>query len=337
MGKIDITGSIINKNYNHDYYEKIFKESSTNNNSDNGDFAIVLDNLGNVINTNNDFIIESISPLSLYGYEHSMALFLLAKVKSGKLFTLMSIYETENEEEEKFIKECIPFYNDGSTNGDSLFRKLVDNTIIDTLPIYLSDFNIMTEDGQLNNNTKRFYMKAKRLINNKEFENRFYLSPNIAISLLFIENYILEGIKNNHDITLATTFGHRVIDEVSIFNVGKVDSIVSLAPIDKKNNVAIMFKMIQCTPEGNKESLYLLSAYHTSCKLDKKKITTTIESMNEQYLHDANQYISDFFFNTNINGNGYTIHCAKNINNNYKIFILDSATSTYLTHLVATL
>jgi hypothetical protein len=296
---------------------------------------------GYIIN-DDDKIIQSITPLSLYCSENNdkkkgvgskIILIFLAQAKTGKLFTLNTVYQVETEEEYKFAKMNIPFFNDRNNYSDEYSRQNIDAMLKNTLPAFVSSLDVTTDDI-LNNNIESLNLTVAYKNEMEINTMTFTISPAIFCCIKFTEAYIRECILNNHDIIMSSAHGF-INTPISLFTVDTVDNIISMAKVDKKSkDITVLVRVMYYVEKGVKEALSLLFTTNPGVKFEKGKFNTTIAKINESYMEDSDQYLTELMFDTRINDKAYTCYLAQNKNKYYKLFLLDTKAQTDLTTLV---
>lgn len=287
-----------------------------------------------------DQIIDSITPLSLYctdagkkGVGAKIILIFLAKAKSGKLFTLNTVYQIEKEEEYKFAKMNIPFFNDRNNYNDEYSRQNIDAMLKNTLPAFVTDLEVVS-DSILNNDTE--YFKINGVYGNMDCSTTliFSMRPAIFTCIKFTESYIKECILNNHDIIMSSAHGFSNT-LINLFVVDSVDSVISMAKVDRKTkDVTVLARVMYYVEKGVKEASSLLFTTNPGIKFEKSKFNTTIQKINESYMEDSDQYLTELMFDTRINDKAYTCYLAQNKNKNYRLFLLDTTAQTDLSKMV---
>ena len=280
--------------------------------------------------SDDDYIITAIAPVSLFDFTDEnragLDMTYLCKVKSGKLVTIHSFFCFENEDEFEFARNNISFYiNNRLGPNENYTLWTIGGILIDTLPAYLSDFEVKSE-----NNNSSFSIDATYNDNEENKHVKFSFSSNIMASILFMESYLKDCVVNNHDYNIAASVGSGKLPDTEIITVESMDTEnIKLADLSK-NNIAILYNIQVSIPDKNDKVPYsLLALYSVNNKLDRKLFDLNVKTINEIITSDSESlYLSEFYFSATIDGNPYTIYYARNNKtNSYKIFFLSKAIS----------
>lgn len=277
-----------------------------------------------------DFIIVAATPLSLSVNKtekgNIATLAWLCKSKSSKLFTFCTNYLLETDEEIEELEE-LPFHD-----KDKFISQLVANDMLmRELPSFVSDMQFSSTVDKLKEN-KQFTIQGTSVSKSGIGQiATFTVSNDIFASFVFVDNYIYDNIINNYELTLSISNIAIEKEKVSdIFVISNINSIISMAGIDKKSNsIALTIKVINIDKEINT----LLCPFNIGVKFDKKKFKgITTKDLEDSFGSDADQFIHVFIATTRIKNldKEYLIIKAINKNKESKLFFLDNDIRTQL-------
>lgn len=233
----------------------------------------------------------------------------LCKCIDDKLFCLSTTYVLENDHDADFIA-MLPF-------TDSRYfvnYKLTSDLLMSSLPSYLTDMNFQfTSIGGF-----IFCYAVDMTCNKDERLKTIQVNADTFASLMFIDNYMVDGIINNGDLHSALMTGANDKSDVRIFNVnrlGKID--LALVKHKKENHIVanmILFSDIE-------EQIKLVSIFNIGRTKVKNK---EIKKANfEDFIKKADKYtyIHRFMFYYNEKEDNkveesYTYVKAENSNGN---------------------
>lgn len=291
--------------YNQDYYEEK-KEGEEKKEIAGLSVPSAID-ISKFMKTDDDKIIKSITPLAMYNYKVSYhdytQLSFLAKNATGKIFIINCIFDTIFEGDDtivEFAKEHISFFED-KNYLDNRSRELVNKMLIQSLPNYYTNLDIMFKDD-------KFSMEV--IVGDGVYENKEELVFDAPImnTIKFTVAYITDCVLNNHDIVLSNYYGFIDI-ETSLYKIKNVVDIVNLAPLnEEKTAIAIMLKI---TDENDKESFLLFVANYINDKI-KSKLNSTMEDITSMFRNNSDYWLADFFYSTKLNDDDYIVYSAKN-------------------------
>ncbi len=238
----------------------------------------------------------------------------------AELMILGKNYIIESKEQNDLI-EALPFYNDDKFES----YKVATGLLCRTMGCYLSDLNltavnITTEPYNwlhnvdstnanefFNSGNGQFMIESKNIFNNED--GKFIASPYIADCIKFIDSYIYGGIKNEHDLTLASILpveksgedgkGFIKPPKEDIFLVDNIEDIVSMAPaVTKKQkkditSIGVVLKISNFVSTTEKNIAYILIPFDSEEGYGIKKFKgKTIDDIMEEYYGDSDQYVS---------------------------------------------
>jgi len=305
--------------YNQNYYDNKEKSSDTEEKQIAGlNIPSDLD-VNKFIKSDDDKIIKSITPLTLYNYKVSyhdyVQLSYLVKNATGKIFIISTIYDAVYEGDDKildFIKNHVSFYDD-KQYIDNKSRELVNKTLINTLPNFYFDGNI----DFVGENT--FSINA--VVGDGIYENEVQFTFDIAIAntIKFTQVYISECTLNNHDIVLCNIHGSNDT-EMNLFIVDKVLDIINIATVnEQKTAISIMLKVAD--KEGNESFVLFLCNYVNNKILS--KVNSTLDDISNMYNNNEDYWLAEFFYSTKIGDDGCVIYSTKNNKCKYTTFIFN--------------
>lgn len=241
----------------------------------------------------------------------------LCKDNNDELFILNTNYVIESLEDDEMLKTMI-IHNTRMFVGTTL----VTSILVDSLKSYTTDFEMKKENSDI---TMSAITSDKKYITLK-------LSENIFASMKMMDSFILEGITNPHDISLASISAFtNDNDSIEFVEISKIESIVNISKISK-NDIGVIFRVAL-----SDEVVSLLVPFRVEFNIKRKKFKgLSMDKIQETYMSDDNQYVNEFCFNfkfSNIDKDYFCIK-GKNKNNISKLFLLDSTTVIELKNLI---
>lgn len=302
--------------YNQDYYEE--KKEGEDKKEIAGLSVPSAIDISKFMKTDDDKIIKSITPLAMYNYKVSYhdytQLSFLAKNATGKIFIINCIFDTIFEGDDKiveFAKEYISFFED-KNYLDNKSRELVNKMLIQSLPNYYTNLDIMFKDN-------KFSMEV--VVGDGVYENKEELVFDAPImnTIKFTVAYITDCVLNNHDIVLSNYYGFTDV-ETSLYKIKNVVDIVNIAPLnEEKTAIAIMLKI---TDENDKESFLLFIANYINDKI-KSKLNSTMENITSMFNNNSDYWLANFFYSTKLNDDDYIVYSAKNNEGKYTTYLFN--------------
>ena len=293
------------------------------------------------------------SVIEAYG-KHVATIYFLCKNKDNNLFVLMRNYILDSEEEILSI-QALPFAQDDDIDFAS--RKIVNNMLNTCLDTYVIDMKFHVDEGFDKIANPDVWLEANKLSTKEEVKIK--MTADIFSCIAFIDSYIFEGIDNEHDLTLATVAGSKVIDSsVDFFIVDKIESIVSMAPAEVKvkrkglaklfglkkvkydTTLGIVLKVSKYINNNEREVAQILTPFDVGVQFDESKFRgNTIDNIQDKYYGDSDQFVGTLMI-TNIRLYGidkeYMIIRGKTKDKKVRLFLFDSSTQQELRHLIDT-
>ena len=256
----------------------------------------------------------------------------LCKSITDKLFVLTTSYLVEDAEEHEILLE-IPF----AENNKFVGARVSDNMMMSAIPNFITDMEFMI-DGSKVDAKKDLYINAVRITNKgPKYCTRFKVSNELFASLKFADNYIMDLIVNNHDISLASVSAGKLDrteeNTTELFVVDRLDSIVAMAPIPTKKRFeqpeyfAVAFKGTRYLSKDETESATVMSVFNIDKKFKKSKFKgNTFEKLQDTYMKDFDRYTGSLIFMNRFRDYDKEFMCIKSKNKDglTKIFMLDS-------------
>lgn len=328
---------------------------------------VTADNKDNVV------FIDSIVPLGISkriitkdGKDINIAtLTFLIHGSLSELMILGKNYIIESKEQNDLI-EALPFYNDDKFES----YKVSTGLLCRTLESHISDLDLTAVNitNELydwlhivdNSNTSEFFNSGhgKFMIESKNIDNnedgKFIITPYIADCIKFIDSYIYGGIKNEHDLTLASVLpvekptenglGFVACPEENIFLVDNIEDIVSMAPaITKKQkkditSIGVVLKVSNFVSTSEKNIAYILIPFDSEEGYGIKKFKgKSIDDIMKEYYGDSDQYVSRLMIDdVRIGGldKEYMMIKGCTKDEKYTMFLLDKAAKEKLINMI---
>ena len=279
-------------------------------------------------------------------------IYFLCKDGDDKLFILMRNYIL-NSEEDKMSILALPFYHDYDEEFAS--GKIVNSLLNQCLDTYVSGMEFSVDDSFKKVSNPSVYLKASSISTKEEVVIK--MTADIFSCMSFIDSYIFDKVDNEHDLTLATVAGSKVLDtSVEFFVVDKIESIVSMAPVEvhvkrkglaklfgtknKKYNttLGIVLKVSRYISNNEREIVHILTPFDVGVEYDESKFRgNTIDNIQSNYYGDSDQYVGTLMI-SNIRLLGvdkeYMVIRGKSKDKRVKIFLFDSSVQQELKSLI---
>lgn len=289
--------------------------------------------------------------MNAYGKEVG-TIYFLCKDGNDKLFILMRNFILNGEEDMMTIWS-LPFYHDYDEEFAS--GKIVNSLLNQCLDTYVTsmEFSVDNEFKKVSNPS--VYLKASNVSTKEEVNIK--MTADIFSCMAFIDSYVFDGVDNEHDLTLATVAGSKVLDtNIEFFVVDKIESIVSMAPAEvhvkrkgfaklfgTKNKkydttLGIVLKVSKYISNDEREIAHILTPFDVGVEYDESKFRgNTIDKIQSDYYGDADQYVGTLMI-TKVRLLGvdkeYMIIRGKTKDKRVKLFLFDSAAQQELKFLI---
>ena len=279
-------------------------------------------------------------------------IYFLCKDGDDKLFILMRNYIL-NSEEDKMSILALPFYHDYDEEFAS--GKIVNSLLNQCLDTYVSGMEFSVDDSFKNISNPSVYLKASSISTKEEVVIK--MTAYIFSCISFIDSYVFDKVDNDHDLTLATVAGSKVLDtSVEFFVVDRIESIVSMAPAEvhvkrkglaklfgtkkKKYNttLGVVLKVSRYISNDQREIAHILTPFDIGVEYDESKFRgNTIDNIQNNYYGDSDQYVGTLMI-SNIRLLGvdkeYMVIRGKSKDKIVKIFLFDSSVQQELKSLI---
>ena len=279
-------------------------------------------------------------------------IYFLCKDGDDKLFIIMRNYILDSEEDKMSILD-LPFYHDYDEEFAS--GKIVNSLLNQCLDTYVSGMEFSVDDSFKKSSNPSVYLKASSISTKEEVTIK--MTADIFSCMAFIDSYIFDKVDNEHDLTLATVAGSKLIDTfVDFFVVDKIESIISMAPAEvhvkrkglaklfgaknKKYNttLGIVLKVSRYISNDEREIAHILTPFDVGVEYDESKFRgNTIDNIQNNYYGDSDQYVGTLMI-SNIRLLGvdkeYMVIRGKSKDKRVKIFLFDSSVQQELKSLI---
>lgn len=279
-------------------------------------------------------------------------IYFLCKDGDDKLFILMRNYIL-NSEEDKMSIWALPFYHDYDEEFAS--GKIVNSLLNQCLDTYVSGMEFSVDDSFKKVSNPSVYLKASSISTKEEVIIK--MTADIFSCMSFIDSYVFDKVDNEHDLTLATVAGSKVLDtSVEFFVVDKIESIVSMAPAEvhvkrkgfaklfgtknKKYNttLGIVLKVSRYISNNEREIVHILTPFDVGVEYDESKFRgNTIDNIQSNYYGDSDQYVGTLMIpSVRLLGvdKEYMVIRGKSKDKRVKIFLFDSSVQQELKSLI---
>lgn len=278
----------------------------------------------------------------------------LCRDTNDKLFVLNRNFILDNEEDEDAIN-LLPFAADDEFDFAS--RKIVTHSLNAYLDAYISDFKFTVDTGYEKDPNPLVWLMGTNLKTRTEMKIK--MPADIFACIGFIDSYIFEGIINDHDLTLATVAGSKVLDTpAEFFLVDKIDSIVAMAgaeveapqekgikglfskhkKIQHSTTIGVVLKLLKYISNDEKEIAFALVPFDMGVEYEASKFRgKTIDDIQSTYYGDADQYVSTLLINSiRLYGvdKEYMVIRGKTKDMKVRLFLLDASLQEELKHLI---
>jgi len=303
------------------------------------------------------------SPYNIFKYGEvpnmSATISFICRTVDNELITLNKSYKITTDEQEMFL-ECTGLLEDDE--ADFIGKRILTRTLINYLPTYNSNLEFETEEDFDKSEDPHFVLKNCREGSSLALAT-IRMSSNIASTIMFVDSYLTDDVINDHDFMLATTVGSKVEESpAEIFVVDHIDSIVAMAGAEVdyeessnffkrifnkifrrgKNKavydttIGLVAKVSRFKDKDTKENYFVLIPFNIGVSFPEEKFRgKTIQSIQNEYFGDADQYVSTLTIpTTHIFGvdKDYMILRAKNKDKKLKIFLIDNSVKEELIH-----
>ena len=260
----------------------------------------------------------------------------LCRDEFNGLFIISRVF-CVNDELEELAFESLPF---SSFDSDCITQKIERYWLNCHLPRYTTNFQFYSTDDY-----SQIYTYGIRASTGKKYKIK--MSNEVFMGLLYLDKYPLEDDSDNeHDLSLAILNTSKALkQDAEFYKINKVE-ILEMADatcqeepttfFDKLKNkfsrnelvstdIAVKFRLYNYNnPE---ESIQLLAPFDVGVVFDDEKYKgTTLESIQENYLKDADQYVANLtVFEAKLYGvdKTYMIIRGENKNKEVKLFLID--------------
>ena len=282
----------------------------------------------------------------------------ICRTVDDKLVTLNKTYHIPSADREEFLEDTGMMEDD---DLDFIGKRILTRSLINYLPVYNSDLTLETEENFDKVEDPHFIIKAIEGSTREEVKLR--VSADTGSAIKFIDSYLVDDVINDHDLQLATTVGSKVSEfPADIFVVDHVDSIVAMAgavvDYDESANffkrifnkifrrkksksiydttVGLVAKVSRFKDKDTKENYFVLIPFDIGVSFPEEKFRgKTIQSIQEEYFGDADQYVSTLTIPlTHIKGvdKDFMVLRAKNKDKKLKLFLIDNSVKEELIH-----
>ena len=279
-------------------------------------------------------------------------IYFLCKDGDDKLFILMRNYIL-NSEEDKMSIWALPFYHDYDEEFAS--GKILNSLLNQCLDTYVSGMEFSVDDSFKKISNPSVYLKASSISTKEKVVIK--MTADIFSCMSFIDSYVFDKVDNEHDLTLATVAGSKVLDtSVEFFVVDKIESIVSMAPAEvhvkrkglaklfgtknKKYNttLGIVLKVSRYISNNEREIVHILTPFDVGVEYDESKFRgNTIDNIQSNYYGDSDQYVGTLMISSvRLLGvdKEYMVIRGKSKDKRVKIFLFDSSVQQELKSLI---
>ena len=279
-------------------------------------------------------------------------IYFLCKDGYDKLFILMRNYILNREEDKMNIWD-LPFYHDYDEEFAS--GKIVNSLLNQCLDTYVSGMEFSVDDSFKNSPNPSVYLKASSISTKEEVTIK--MTADVFSCMAFIDSYIFDKVDNEHDLTLATVAGSKVLDtSVEFFVVDRIESIVSMAPAEvhvkrkglaklfgtkkKKYNttLGVVLKVSRYISNDQREIANILTPFDIGVEYDESKFRgNTIDNIQSNYYGDSDQYVGTLMISSvRLLGvdKEYMVIRGKSKDKIVKIFLFDSSVQQELKSLI---
>jgi hypothetical protein len=275
------------------------------------------------------------------------------KTYPNKLAIICKNYLGKHEEDVETC-EVMPFFID----DEFISRKICDHLLFENIPRIITEFDFIADSfiasGESDSVNFKGHLLTEYMIPDQKDDILMDVSLEQFASLAFIDSYIVNGDMNEYDLSLATAVGSKIPDKVSkFFVIDDIVSIVSMCKAEKKSknifknifckkenntSIGLVFKAMRYKNANERETVSLLTPFNLEVSLpDKKFKGDTVESLEEKYYGDADQYVSTLLVeNIRLQGvdKEYMMIRGKNKNMDVYVFLLDASITDKLTKLI---
>ena len=291
-----------------------------------------FDEEGNVIvneGTNiKNINISQVTPMTIFtskspsNQDIGVLVFLCKDQQNDCAFNLIANYIIENEEQKKII-ESNPIHD----NNNYISKRLASNMIISAIPSYITDMKFYHDFNTINPNEKFFMYGVPNKSDSKEVY-KINMTADIFSSIAFMDDFLASDSHNIHDLQIATIAGYKQsASVVPVIFVDTIDSIISLASDKETSQMLVVFKVLEFTNSNSKNVYKILTAFDFGKKYPKKKFRgNTLQSLEDQYGNDTDQYLSNYMIDCRLENTGkeYLAIKAKNKDGICKLFFFDN-------------
>ena len=279
-------------------------------------------------------------------------IYFLCKDGDDKLFILMRNYILNREEDKMNIWD-LPFYHDYDEEFAS--GKIVNSLLNQCLDTYVSGMEFSVDDSFKNSPNPSVYLKTSNISTKEEVTIK--MTADVFSCMAFVDSYIFDKVDNEHDLTLATVAGSKVLDtSVEFFVIDRIESIVSMAPAEvhvkrkglaklfgtkkKKYNttLGVVLKVSRYISNDEREIVHILTPFDVGVEYDESKFRgNTIDNIQNNYYGDSDQYVGTLMISSvRLLGvdKEYMVIRGKSKDKIVKIFLFDSSVQQELKSLI---
>jgi hypothetical protein len=248
----------------------------------------------------------------------------LCKNEEDELIVLYTNYFVESDME-KDILESLPIHDKDNFLSTRLSCSMIIGDATRKNNVYFVDLEFSI-DSPIKSNCNDFKLTAKKV--DSEEKILFHVTAELFASMKFIDNYIMNTIVNNYELSLSVVNGANVPENnTELFLIDSIDSVLSMAQYEKKStNLLIIFNAIHYIDKDEKELVSILAPFDVGLKFNKDKFRgVTTKNIEDDYMEEADQYTSSFIINCRFKNldKEYMIIKAYNKNKTTKLFLLD--------------
>lgn len=284
----------------------------------------------------------SATPITIVDHEvngrYISTLAFLCRDMNDNLITLCRNFELDDKEEQELL-DVIPFHNN---NANFINEKMNYMNLTKYLPSYMSDFKFYVEEGYNVDNNPIVYTYATQFGDMNKDKIRINIDAEVYAAINFIDSYVFDGIENEYDLNLAVSVGYKNDHVAKFFLVDSIEDVISIAPTVRQpkgikklfkkaeigTGIALVIKINKFISNIEKEVVSLLTPFDAGTVFDENKFKgSSIESLEEKFYGDSDQYVSTLIVNTTrlygIDKEFMTIR-GKNKDGQVKIFLFDT-------------
>lgn len=286
--------------------------------------------------------IVSATPITIVDHDvngrYISTLAFLCRDMNDKLVTICRNFELKDKEEQELL-DVIPFHNNNANFINDTMNYI---NLTKYLPSYISDFKFYVEERYNTDNNPIVYTYATKFGDISKEKIRIDIDAEVYAAMNFIDSYVFDGIENEYDLNLAVSVGYKNDHVAKFFLVDSIEDIISIAPTVRQpkgikklfkkaeigTGIALVLKINKFISNTEKEVVSLLTPFDTGIVFEESKFRgSSIESLEEKFYGDSDQYVSTLIVNTTrlhgIDKEFMTIR-GKNKDGQVRIFLFDT-------------